>query len=496
MNNIKYQPVIGIEIHVQIKTKFKAFTKISQSIENVGEISPNSLINPFILGLPGTFPSINFEAILNVIKVGLFFNCDIQKKFFWERKNYFYPDLPKGYQISQNVNPICKNGEVLVEISNPFKNSSIKYQKIRLKSIHLEEDAGKILHQKSNDLIDLNRSGVSLMEVVSKPHIKSSQEAYCFINSFKNHIRNLNISNCDMEKGQMRCDANISLITNSKKNNTKKGVRVEIKNLNTIGGIKNAIDFEISRQKKILQENGKVLRQSRKYNDKLKNTIPMRSKEMHEGYRYFPDPDIPLFLLEKKTIKKMKKNIPENFIRKKIRFMKDHNLSYIVASTLCSKQLLSEFYEKVLYFYPKLSQLIANFICNDLLKVFSKEKIPLKKIKKINSYSIAFLIKKIHKNQISRSQSQKIILKSIRENQDLIKIAQDKKFNKISDKEILKNYCKEVMKNNPKLVHEFLFGNKKVINFLKGIIMKKTKGKANFLIVDSILRKILENLKR
>jgi len=354
----EYFPTIGLEIHAELKTKTKMFCSCLNDPE---EKRPNINICPICLGHPGTLPVINEEAVKKVIKVGLALNCEISKHSFFERKNYFYPDLPKGYQISQYQVPLCKNG--FLEIDG---------RKIRIRRVHLEEDTGRLLHQKNYSLVDFNRAGVPLMELVTEPDIKSAKEARKFAQELQLILKYLGVSDADMEKGQMRTEANVSL---SKKEN-ELGTKVEIKNLNSFKAVEEAIEYEIARQTEILKNKKKVIQETRGWDDVKKQTFSQREKEEAKDYRYFPEPDLPPLEITPEMIASIRAEIPELPQQRRERFKKEYQLDEKSIEIFVQQKELGEFFEKVISeLPPNLNQkdllamikLSANYIISDLL---------------------------------------------------------------------------------------------------------------------------------
>lgn len=470
-----YQSFIGIEVHVQLNTKSKMFTKIPYKYN-----SPvNTLIDPYVLGLPGSLPVINYDAILKAVKVGLLFKSNINTSFSWDRKNYFYPDLPKGYQISQNYSKICTGGFVKIEL--PLKNNNYIYKKINLHSIHLEEDVGKIIHQNEDSLIDLNRAGVTLLEIISKPEIKNAEEAFYFLKSLRNHLLCIGVSNCDLEKGEMRFDVNISL----SKNKNQLGTKVEIKNLNSVFYVKESINYEINRQKKILLNNGSINQETLRWDEKNMITVPMRKKESSIDYRYFPDPDLPIINISKKMISDIKKQIPILPFDKKKILIKKYNLSNEISSLLSIDNELYKFFEETVQIYNN-PIMIANFIINDIRKTLLLNNLK----NNILPQNLAKIIKMVDEGLIYKQIAKQIILDILLKNLDSDNIIN----HYLSKNNInilkIKNICLEVVESNISIVDTIKSGKKNAINFLVGKVIKSL----NYNVDANIIKKILEEI--
>ena len=360
---MKYEPVIGLEVHVQLNTETKMFSRAPYKYGG----APNTMTDPIVMGLPGTLPIMNRSAVEKIIKAGLMLNCSIADTCKWDRKNYFYPDLPKGYQISQNDQPICVGGSVEIELPGPSRNVMGEHRHVALTRIHLEEDAGKLTHSDGHSLVDYNRAGASLAEIVTEPDIFSADEAFAFLTSLRTHLLYLNISDCDMEKGQMRCDANISLRLKGTKT---LGTKVELKNLNSISGVRNGIEYEIKRQAKLLDEGKNIIQETRSWKADEGFSSPMRGKEQAHDYRYFPDPDLMPVKVSNEMRQSIEDTLPERPFAKQERFFKDYDLPYTITSVLYPDKALSDYYEEAVKCHNN-PKLIANLLVNDLLRELS-----------------------------------------------------------------------------------------------------------------------------
>ena len=472
------QPVIGLEVHIQLKTKNKMFT----GTPYIYGAPVNTLTDPLVLGLPGSLPIINQRAVYKTIQVGLLFNCNINRQFNWDRKNYFYPDLSKGYQISQYYNPICKNGFVEIELPGPARNIMGKHRNIFLQGIHLEEDVGKLNHSDNETLIDYNRSGVALIEIVTKPDLHSIDEVFAFLKSLKSHLMCADISNCDMEKGEMRCDVNISI---RPKDKMILGTKVEIKNLNSITNVCNSIAYEIQRQTKIIQKKGLIIQETRRWLEKKQITDTLRKKENVNDYRYLPDPDLGSIHISEETLNCIRHHLPEMPFIKQRRYLKIYSLPYTITSVICHNPLLITFFETALsiHNHPKA---IANFLVNEFLREISKNSLGF-----IKPIHIAELVLMIDQGMMTTHTAKEILMIINQKGQSPKDIIKDKKFHTINDENQITIICKKIINNHPKVVKDFKLGNKNVINVLKGELMKLTKGRVNHQLAHKILIQIL-----
>ena len=511
---MKYNPIIGLEIHVELRTKSKMFCGC---VNDSDERHPNVQICPICLGHPGTLPVINKEAVRKVIKTGLALNCQIPEVSKFDRKNYFYPDLPKGYQISQYDKPFCKEGYLKMD-----------GRKIRITRVHLEEDTGKLIHPEGVDysLVDFNRAGIPLMEMVTEPDITSAKEARIFAEELQLILCYLGVSDADMEKGQMRVEVNISL-SKSK----KLGTKVEIKNLNSFRSVEKAIDYEIKRQTEVLNEDKKVIQETRGWNEAKGITVSQRKKEESYDYRYFPEPDLPTLHLNKRFIQEIKAEIPELPQQRRERFAKEYNLNEKVVKIFISNKNLGEYFEKVMselinwvnpvrgyndkmkvqrrqtsngvketeikekisnQEFLKLTNLAANYIITDFWSLFGK--VLIKELEgKISPENFAEMIKMIYKGEIS-SKIAKQILPEMLKGADPSHIIEERGLTQVSNVLELENIIKDVIFKNQKAVEDYKKGKESALQFLVGQIMAATRGRAKPDIVQKILKKELGSL--
>jgi len=474
-----WNPVIGLEIHVQLNTKSKIFSSAST---NFGA-KQNTQACAIDLGLPGVLPVLNEQAVLMAIKFGLAIGGKISDNSIFARKNYFYPDLPKGYQISQYEIPIVLGGSVNIKFENKIK-------KINITRAHLEEDAGKSIHDlyENESAIDLNRAGTPLIEIVSEPEMTSAGEAIQYLKKIHSLVKYLDISDGNMEEGSFRCDANISL----KKSGSKiLGTRAEIKNINSFKFVENAINFEINRQSQILNNGGTIIQETRLYNPSKNETKSMRSKEEANDYRYFPDPDLLPVSISKKLIKEIKNNMPELPENKKERFMSQYGLSDYDTSILITDRELSEFFEEVLDKKELNPKLTANWIITEMLALAKKSSLDIKNYP-VTSEDLAILLTYIKDEVISSKQAKEIFERMWMNKEKPQEIIENEGLEQISDLGELNKIVDNIIKNNYKSVEDYQSGKTKLLGFFVGQVMKETQGRANPKIVNKLLKEKLK----
>ncbi|MCM8817899.1 MAG: Asp-tRNA(Asn)/Glu-tRNA(Gln) amidotransferase subunit GatB [Candidatus Omnitrophica bacterium] len=473
----EYEVIIGLEIHVELLTKTKMFCSCLTKFGG----SPNTYICPVCVGFPGVLPVINKKAIELAIKTGIAFNSNISKFCRFARKNYFYPDLPKNYQISQYQEPIATGGYL-----------EIDGKKINFKRIHLEEDAGKLLHPEGAgySYVDFNRSGIPLLEIVTEPDIKSPEEGEKFLEKLKQILEYLEISDCNMEEGSLRCDANISI---RKKGEKELGVKTEVKNMNSFKSVRKALLYESKRQIEILKRGEKIVQETRLWNEKEEITESMRTKEEAHDYRYFPEPDLVPIEINNEWIEEIKNQIKELPDERKERFKKDYGLSDYDSSILISHKGIADYFEICVKLYKK-PKIIANWIMGELLaqikgKILKADDIPLKPPHLIE------ILKMIDEGKITGSIGKEIFKESYQTGISPIEIVNKKNLIQIQDENLLEKVVEEVLKENEKAVSDWKKGKEQAVAFLVGQVMRKTKGKANPNLAKEILIKYLKNLK-
>ena len=474
-----YQAVIGLEIHVQLKTKSKIFSGASTSFGN----EPNTQACAVDLGLPGVLPVLNKEAVMMAIKFGLAVNAQIQNNSIFARKNYFYPDLPKGYQISQFEIPIVSKGSLKIRVGDDFKE-------IRITRAHLEEDAGKSIHDMFNNdsAIDLNRAGTPLIEIVSEPDMTSADEAVEYLRTIHTLVKYLDICDGNMQEGSFRCDANISL---KKSTDTKLGIRAEIKNINSFKFVEQAINYEIERQSEILDSGGEVVQETRLYDPAKNQTRSMRSKEEANDYRYFPDPDLLPVYIDDQDIKSIKSTMPELPEEKRIRFMRDYSLSEYDTSVLISDKNLSSYFESVIKSKKLEPKNVANWILTDLLGLANKNRTAINELP-ITPDGLEQLLIFVHDGIISNKQGKAVLEKMWNTSKTPKEIIDSEGISQESNENEINKLVDKVLENHYKSVEEYMKGKDKLFGFFIGEVMKESKGKANPKIVNKILRERLK----
>ena len=473
-----WEAVIGLEIHVQLSTKSKLFSGAST---NFGAL-PNTQACNIDLAMPGVLPVLNEEVLKMAIKLGKALNADINSPTSFARKNYFYPDSPKGYQISQMDKPIVESGYLDIDTENGVK-------RIGVTRAHLEEDAGKSLHDDFDGQsgIDLNRAGTPLLEIVSEPEINTPQEAVAYLKSIHSIIRYLEISDGNMAEGSMRCDANVSV---RKKGDTKLGTRTETKNVNSFRFVEKAIQYEINRQINELESGNQITQETRLYDSQANTTRPMRSKEFANDYRYFPEPDLLPINLEKEFIEEVMATMPEMPTQKKIRFVSEFNLGEYDADLLAADKDLANFFEAVVKVSnsPKLS---ANWIMGELSAELNNENLSINE-SKITSNQLGQLILRIEDGTISGKIAKEIFEKLWSSDNEVDEIIQGEGLEQVTDDKEIESMIDKVINNNPEQLEQYRSGKDRLFGFFVGQVMKASQGKANPKQVNDILRKKLE----
>jgi aspartyl-tRNA(Asn)/glutamyl-tRNA(Gln) amidotransferase subunit B len=502
----KYDVIIGLEIHAELKTKSKMFCRCDNDANNK---KPNSVVCPICLGHPGTLPYPNRQAIEWTILLGMALDCKINELSKFDRKNYFYPDLPKGYQISQYDLPFCYDGQLELDETT-----------IKITRIHLEEDTGKNTHPKGKNYsqIDFNRSGTPLVEMVTEPVIPDAQIAKKFCQRYQQILRYLDISNADMEKGEMRCEANISVQENGKWKyegdcrilpigDYKLNPKIEVKNINSFRAIEKAIDYEIKRQTQAIEDGEKLVQETRGWNEDKGQTISQRLKETSADYRYFPEPDIPPIKLTSEEIAKIKTGLIELPPAKKKRFMEQYNLTNDDAEIIISDKHLADYTEKVISELRawieatgdswerqknKLAKAVANWLLSELLKHLNANNKNLKDLK-ITPENFAELIALIYQNKINSSAGQKILEIMYNRGGDPTQIMSELGLEQIDDEKALENIISDILNKNQNQVQEYRQGKQNVLQYLVGQVMAATKGKANPVKTAKLLKSLLNS---
>ncbi len=474
-----YEVVIGLEVHVELHTASKIFCSCPNKFGN----APNTNVCPVCLGLPGTLPVFNKKALELSLRAALALDCQVNPFSRFARKNYFYPDLPKAYQISQYEYPIAGIGSLDI-----FKDGEL-VRTVSIERLHLEEDAGKLLHDDANlsSYVDYNRCGVPLIEIVTAPDIRSSEEARLFLESLRRILLYTEISDCKMEEGSLRCDANISL---RPPGTEALGNKVEIKNMNSFKAVQRGLDHEVVRQTKILDKGGRVSQGTRRWHEDKGLTSEMRSKEEEQDYRYFPEPDLPPVVVDDAMLKKIKNTLPELPVARYQRLMADYGLSAYQAEIITTERSLADFFEETLHHYSQ-PQKVANWLLGDVLKVINLD------AKEIDDtlftpIHLAELLDLIDGEQISGPTAKEILEECFKDGKMPAVIMEEKGLGQISDTDELAKVVAVVLEENQLAIKDYHEGNKKVITYLMGNVMKITGGKANPQLVTAMLKERLD----
>lgn len=474
------------------------------SLNDPNEKRPNFNVCPVCLGHPGTLPTINQEAVEYVLKLGLALNSKISKTSKFDRKNYFYPDLPKGYQISQYDMPLVIGGYLEIPVLDDhresgnlkFKNQKSKLQfknkKIAIRRIHLEEDTGRLQHSPDgkSSLVDFNRAGIPLMELVTEPDIKSGEQAVKFSKELQLILRYLGISDADMEKGQLRVEANLSISSGK-----KLGTKVEIKNLNSFKAVGDAIDYEIKRQEEVLEDGGKIIQETRGWDENKRQTFSQRQKEESHDYRYFPEPDLPPLDLTKFNLELFKEELPELPEEKRKRFVKEFGLAEKQVEVLVQDRHLANYFEEgaseLKTQLPITNyQLLLNYLTSDLLGLMNQEGVVIKELK-ITPEHLAHLVALIEKKEISSRMAKDLLLQMFETGEDPHEIIKEQGIAAVHDENIIRKAIQEVIKENPGAISDYKKGKINVVQFMVGKAMAKLKGQGNPDIINKILKQIL-----
>ena len=473
----KYEVVIGLEVHAQLKTKSKIFAPDKNEFGQ----EPNTLTSPITLGMPGVFPVLNKECVNMGILTGLALNCEIPSRCKFDRKQYFYPDLPKGYQISQYDEPICVNGHI-----------EIDGKRIGITRAHLEEDAGKLVHAGANgiagstySLVDLNRAGTPLLEIVSEPDMRSSEEAKNYMEELRNIVRYIGVCDGNLEEGSMRCDANISIMPKGSK---EFGTRAEIKNVNSFAALQRAIEYEIERQIEIVEEGGEVVQETRLWDDASRETRSMRGKEDAHDYRYFPEPDLMPLEISREWVEEIRAKMPELPNQKRKRYQ-EIGLSEYDASVIVEQMGLALFFDKVLELgaNPKTA---VNFIMGEITAYLKEEHIEITDTK-LTPDNLAELISLIEKGTISNNIGKQIIIEMMKDGTKASVIVEKKGLSQISDEGAIKELVQKVVDAHPNEVEAYKNGKTNLLGFFVGQVMKETKGRANPKTVNQLIKEII-----
>tara|TARA_R110002096_G_scaffold324349_5_gene518428 strand:- start:168 stop:1616 length:1449 start_codon:yes stop_codon:yes gene_type:complete len=474
----RFEAVIGLEVHAQLLTKSKAFAPVAAQY---GE-APNTQITPLCIGHPGTLPVVNENLVRYIIKMGLATGCSIAPKSIFARKNYFYPDLPKGYQISQFDTPICFEGFLDIELEEYDK-------RIGITRIHMEEDAGKSIHDQDpyNTLVDLNRAGTPLIEIVSEPDLRTPQEAYAYLTKIKQIVQYLEVCDGNMEEGSLRCDANVSVRPRGQE---KLGTRTELKNMNSFRNVEKAIEFEIYRQIELIEGGGEVVQQTRLWDTTKMQTRVMRSKEEAHDYRYFPEPDLPPIIVSEELLAEIKAELPELADVRQKRFVEEYGMSAVDAITITEDRYLADYFEEVAKFAgnPKAA---SNVVLSEVLRVLNEQSIDIGEFS-ISPERLAVLIKLKEDDKVNSSALQEVFNAMLTSDKEAEVLAKEMNLIQVSDTGFLKTLVDEIIANNPDEAQRYREGKKQLMGFFVGQAMKESKGQANPKMITQMIIKKLE----
>ena len=464
MSRNDYEVVIGLEVHAELSTK----TKIFCSCPTEFGAAPNTHVCPVCMAMPGTLPVLNEKVVEYAVKAGLATNCEISRNSKNDRKNYYYPDLPKSYQISQFDKPLCEHGYVEIDTPNGKK-------KIRLLRIHIEEDAGKLNHDDfgGGSLVDLNRAGVPLIEMVSEPDLRSAEEVEAYMRKLKSILEYIEVSDCKMQEGSLRADVNVSV----HKPGEPFGTRTEMKNMNSFRSIVRAIEYEVERQIDVLEDGGKIEQETLRWDDVSGKTFPMRDKEDAQDYRYFPDPDLVAIKLSEEYIENIKKTLPELPESRKERYLKEYELSEKDAKLITASKYLSDLFEKAIEVCHN-PKAVCNWIISDISRILNETEMEPIAIP-FDANQLGKLVVLIDKGTISSSICKKVLVELFENPRDPEEIIKEKGWIQISDEGAIKEVVMKILEVNPQSVADFKAGKDRALGFLVGQAMKETKGKAN-----------------
>ncbi|MEO2065861.1 MAG: Asp-tRNA(Asn)/Glu-tRNA(Gln) amidotransferase subunit GatB [Desulfurobacteriaceae bacterium] len=483
---MEFEAVIGLEVHAQLLTK----TKIFCGCKNEFGAPPNTNVCPVCLGMPGSLPVLNKKAVEYAVKAALALNCKINRYSVFARKHYFYPDLPKAYQITQYELPFAENGWVEIEKSDGTK------KRIRIRRIHMEEDAGKTIHGEGmdeNSYVDLNRAGTPLIEIVSEPDISTPEEARLYMQKLRDILVWIGVNDGNLEEGSLRCDANVSI---RPKGSKELGTRTEIKNVNSFRFIQKALEYEIKRQIEVVKSGGEVVQETRLFDSSKGITKTMRTKEEAEDYRYFPEPDLPPLIIDQEWLEAIKESLPELPDQVKERFVSEYGLTPYDASILVRSRELASFFEEAAKAYPGEPKRVANIIISDMLGILNEEKMELSQ-SPVKPEHIAQLLELVDDGVISiRVAKEDVLPEVVKEGKEPKAVVEEKGLVQISDESALVEIIKRVMEANEKAVKQYREGDEKkktkAVKFLIGQVMKETRGKANPKLLNELIPKVLE----
>ncbi len=473
-----YQVIIGLEVHAQLKTATKIFCgcPVSQDAE------PNTNVCPICLGHPGVLPVLNKKVVDYALMVAIALNCEIKEQSTFDRKNYFYPDLPKGYQITQFFNPLAENGNIKIETKEGKKP-------IRIKELHIEEDAGKSFHPEGSSfpytLIDMNRSGIPLVEIVSQPDMRSPEEAVAYLKRLRQLLRYLDVSDCDMEKGNFRCDANLSL----RFNDGRIGTRREVKNLNSFKAVERALNYEVTLQEKTINSGKELLSETLAWDERKEVTFPMRLKETFADYRYFPEPDLPPLKVTTDRLNQLKTSLPELPWNRKTRFIREYGLREYEAGILTGDFHLADYFEQCANLFDDYT-LLANWFVTEVLRELSQRKISPQDFP-VSPQHLAQLMTLLESNKLTAQTAKQVFAIMVEEGGEPSEIADRESLFQLSSQAELESIVDDILESHPKEVKAYKGGKTKLLGFFIGQVMYRTQGKANPQLTRQILQKRL-----
>ncbi|HHW61412.1 MAG TPA: Asp-tRNA(Asn)/Glu-tRNA(Gln) amidotransferase subunit GatB [Syntrophomonadaceae bacterium] len=479
--DVQYETVVGLEVHAELKTASKIFCGCSTAFG----AEPNTQVCPVCAGFPGMLPVLNEKVVELAIRTGLALNAEIAEHCKFDRKNYFYPDLPKAYQISQFDAPICKKGYLDIEIDGEKK-------RIGITRAHMEEDAGKLIHQGDItttpfSLVDLNRSGVPLLEIVSEPDMRSGAEARAYMEKLRAILLFAGVSDCKMQEGSLRCDANVSVRPIGQK---ELGVRTEIKNLNSFRALERAVDYEAKRQIEALEDGEEIIQETMTWDEESGVTRSMRSKEEADDYRYFPDPDLPPLFISQEWIDRIRASMPELPDQAQQRLMDEYGLPEYDASIITLSPDTLAFFDECLQVYPD-AKTLSNWMMGEMARLLNQNNIEIQEVR-VRPEGLVSMLKMIDEGKISGKIAKKVFEEMFMTGKDPEQIVEEKGLIQISDPEVLQAMIAEIIASNPKVVDDYRSGKDKAFGFFVGQVMKKTRGKANPAIVNQLLKEHLD----
>ena len=474
---MEYETIIGLEVHVELNTKSKIFCSCSTAFG----AKANTQICPVCAGLPGALPVFNREVLVSAIKVGLALDCDISAVSHFDRKNYFYPDNPQNYQISQLYRPICTGGRVAITLPEGSRE-------IGIHDIHMEEDAGKLIHdsEKALSYVDYNRAGVPLLEIVTEPDMRSGDEAVAFLEKLRSRIRYLGVSDCKIQEGSMRADVNLSVRA---KGSDALGTRTEMKNLSSYTAVREAVTAEAERQIRILEEGGKIKRETRRFDEKKKLSISMRDKEGADDYRYFPDPDLKSISVSEEMIQELKDKLPEFAEEKTVRFVREYGLNEKDAGVLCREREMAELFESTVA-YGADPKSVSNWLLGETLRLLSERNEESRDLK-FGPDKLYKLIKLVKDGTINNTVAKEIFLKVYEADTDPESYVEENGLKQSSDEEEIREKCLKAMEANPAAVEDYKNGKERALGFLVGCVMKESRGRVEPNTVQRVMRSLM-----